>query len=58
MYLANKGSIVAVPEVNREDSFWELLDFFDNEAFSISRPTNNIKIFVVLDKHDDTYNIS
>jgi hypothetical protein len=56
-YLPNERGIVAVPEIYGQHIFSELFDLLDNKAFPTPRPTNNIAVFFILNKGENTSNI-
>ena len=56
--LSDEGSVVAVPEVDGQDVFRELFDFFDDEAFSAFGPADGVAELVVLNISWGTSRIS
>jgi hypothetical protein len=46
--LAYEWCVIVMPEVHWEDGLWKFLDFFDDEAFSVAGPWDDVRVFAVL----------
>lgn len=58
MYLSDEGGVVAVAKVNRQNILSELFNFFDYKSLSSPGPTDDIRELIILNRADDTSNIS
>lgn len=56
--LTDKGCVVAVSEVDREDVLRELLDLLHDESFAVFGPADDICILRILNSKISTSRIS
>ena len=57
-YLSDKRGVIAVAEIDGKDVLGKLLNLFDDKAFSVFGPTNDVQIFIVLNGLSTTSKIS